>query len=84
MWVRGSGGWLDRDDSASTTAYGRNYNFNLDRELETIDFQMGIDFGKKDFFSQGDAPIGPRGGLRPQQFVLAECSIDGSPRPPCC
>jgi len=57
VWVRGAGGWLDRKDSASTTAYGRNYNFNLDRELETIDFQMGIDFGKKDFFSQGDALV---------------------------
>ena len=31
---------LDRDDSARTRAYGRNYTFDLDRELETIDFGL--------------------------------------------
>jgi len=76
VWVRGSGGWLDRQDSASTTAYGRNYNFNLDRELETIDFQMGIDFGKKDFFSQGDALVfGLLGG-----FVHGDLDYDNIAR----
>ena len=76
VWVRGSGGWLDRDDSASTTAYGRNYSFNLDRELETIDFQMGIDFGKKDFFSQGDALVfGLLGG-----FVHGDLDYDNIAR----
>ncbi|HUU25691.1 MAG TPA: autotransporter outer membrane beta-barrel domain-containing protein, partial [Methyloceanibacter sp.] len=76
VWMRGSGGWLDRDDSASTTAYGRTYNFNLDRELETIDFQMGIDFGKKDFFSQGDALVfGLLGG-----FVHGDLDYDNIAR----
>ena len=64
VWVRGSGGWLDRDDSAKTSAYGRNYKFDLDRELETIDFQMGIDLGTRDFLSQGDILVfGVLGGF---------------------
>ena len=42
-WVRGSGSWLDRNDSAKTSAYGRTYKYDLDRELDTMDFQMGLD-----------------------------------------
>ena len=57
VWARGSGGWLERDDTARTTAYGRDYSFDLDRDLETIDFQVGIDMGKRDFLSQGDALV---------------------------
>jgi len=57
VWARGSGGWLDRDDTERTTAYGRNYSFELDRDLEAIDFQVGMDFGKRDFWSQGDALV---------------------------
>ena len=43
----GPGNWLNRDDSESVTAYGRNYQYNLNRDLETIDFQSGIDLGKR-------------------------------------
>ena len=72
VWARGSGGWLDRDDSASTTAYGRDYRFNLDGELDTIDFQMGIDFGKRDLLSAGDVLVfGMLGG-----FVHADLDYD--------
>ena len=64
VWARGSGGWLDRDDNARTTAYGRNYTFDLDRDLETIDFQVGIDMGSYDVFGQGDALVfGVLGGF---------------------
>ncbi len=63
-WVRGSGSWLDRNDSAKTSAYGRTYNYNLDRELDTMDFQMGLDLGKRDFLSQGDILVfGMLGGF---------------------
>ena len=63
-WVRGSGSWLDRNDSAKTSAYGRTYKYNLDRELDTMDFQMGIDLGKRDFLSQGDILVfGMLGGF---------------------
>ena len=76
VWARGSGGWLDRDDSASATAYGRNYSFNLDRELETMDFQMGIDLGKRDLLSQGDALVfGLLGG-----FVHGDLDYDNIAR----
>ena len=72
MWVRGAGGWLDRDDSARTSANGRNYSFNLDRELETMDFQMGIDLGTRDLLSQGDILVfGMLGG-----FVHADLDYD--------
>ena len=64
VWVRGSGGWLDRDGSGSTSAYGRNYSFDLDRDLETIDFQMGLDMGQRDLLSQGDILVfGVLGGF---------------------
>ena len=64
VWARGSGGWLDRDDSASTSAYGRTYNYNLDRDLQTMDFQVGLDMGKRDVLSQGDALVfGMLGGF---------------------
>ena len=64
VWARGSGGWLGRDDSASTSAYGRTYNYNLDRDLQTMDFQVGLDLGKRDVLSQGDALVfGMLGGF---------------------
>ena len=72
VWVRGSGGWLDRDDTETTTAYGRTYTFDLDRELQTMDFQMGIDLGKRDLLSQGDILVfGMLGG-----FVHADLDYD--------
>ena len=64
VWARGSGGWLSRDDSASTSAYGRTYNYTLDRDLQTMDFQVGLDMGKRDVLSQGDALVfGMLGGF---------------------
>ena len=54
MWVRGGGNWLDRDDSETVSAYGRSYRYNLNSELDTIDFQGGIDFGKRDLLSDKD------------------------------
>jgi len=64
VWARGSGGWLGRDGSASTSAYGRSYNYNLDRDLQTMDFQVGLDMGKRDVLSEGDALVfGMLGGF---------------------
>jgi outer membrane autotransporter protein len=54
VWARGSGGFLDRDANASTTAFGRTYDYNLDRDLDAIDWQMGLDLGKRDLLSPGD------------------------------
>ena len=72
VWARGSGGWLSRDDSASTSAYGRTYDYDLDRDIQTIDFQMGLDLGKRDFLSQGDVLVfGVLGG-----FVQANLDYD--------
>jgi outer membrane autotransporter protein len=55
IWVRGSGTWLDRDDQASTTAFGRTYKFNLDRDLDLGTVQGGVDFGSRGVLSEGDA-----------------------------
>jgi len=72
VWARGSGGWLARNDSASTSAYGRTYTYNLDRNLQTMDFQVGLDLGKRDVLSQGDALVfGVLGG-----FVQANLDYD--------
>ncbi|MGV1013438.1 MAG: autotransporter domain-containing protein [Methyloceanibacter sp.] len=54
VWVRGGGAWLDRDKSDSVTAYGNTYRFNLDRDLEIIDFQMGLDLGHRGLFASDD------------------------------
>jgi outer membrane autotransporter protein len=53
-WARGAGNWLNRDDSESVTAYGRDYQYNLNRDLETVDFQSGIDLGKRGLLSEND------------------------------
>jgi outer membrane autotransporter protein len=64
VWVRGSGNWLDREDSQSVTAYGRSYQYNLNRDLETIDFQSGIDLGKRGLLSENDILVfGALGGF---------------------
>ena len=72
VWARGSGGWLGRDDSETSTAYGRTNSFNLDRDLETVDFQMGLDLGTRDLLSAGDVLVlGVLGG-----FVHADLDYD--------
>ena len=76
VWARGSGSWLDRDDTARTTAYGRNYTFDMDRDLQTLDFQVGVDMGKHDALSQGDALVfGLLGG-----FVHGDLDYDALAR----
>ena len=54
VWVRGAGTWLNLEDDAKTTANGRTYRHNLDRDLDIWLFESGIDFGKRDLFAQGD------------------------------
>ncbi|MGZ8400280.1 MAG: autotransporter outer membrane beta-barrel domain-containing protein, partial [Methyloceanibacter sp.] len=72
VWVRGAGNWLDREDSETVTAYGRSYKYNLNRDLETIDFQTGIDLGKRGLFSDNDILVfGALGG-----FVHADLDYD--------
>jgi hypothetical protein len=64
VWVRGAGNWLDRDDSEHVTAFGKDFRFNLNRDLETIDFQSGIDLGKRGLFSDNDILVfGALGGF---------------------
>ena len=64
VWIKGGGSWLERDSSAKRTAYGRNYTFDLDNELQTIDLQVGVDMGQYDVLSQGDVLLlGVLGGF---------------------
>jgi autotransporter family porin len=64
VWARESGNWLDREDSESVSAYGRSYKYNLNRDLETVDFQSGIDLGKRGLFSDNDFLVfGALGGF---------------------
>jgi outer membrane autotransporter protein len=55
LWVRGWGTWLDRDDQASTTAFGRTYKYNLDRDLDLGTVQGGVDFGSRGVLAESDA-----------------------------
>jgi Autochaperone Domain Type 1 len=54
VWVRGSGNWFDQDASATTHAYGRTYHHDLGSNLEVMDFESGIDFGKPELFAPHD------------------------------
>ena len=54
IWARGGGALLNQGDTAGATAYGRSYNFNLNRDLEIMNFESGIDLGKRDFLTDGD------------------------------
>lgn len=64
VWVRGAGTWLSQDDKATTRAYGRTYNHTLDRDLEMMNFQTGVDLGKRDVLSSGDMLVfGPLAGV---------------------
>jgi Autochaperone Domain Type 1 len=76
VWARGSGNWLDREDSPSVNAFGRIYNHNLNHNLETVDFQMGLDLGKRGLLSDNDILVfGALGG-----FVHADLDPDANPR----
>jgi autotransporter family porin len=64
VWVRGAGASLDRDDSESVTVSGQDFRFNLNRNLETIDVQGGIDLGKRGLLADNDILIfGALGGF---------------------
>ena len=72
VWARGAGSWLGRDANANVSAYGRDYRYNLNRDLETVDFQGGLDLGKRGLFSDNDILVfGALGG-----FVHADLDYD--------
>lgn len=54
IWARGGGTWLSQGDTAGATAYGKSYNFNLNRDLQIMNFESGLDLGKRDFLTSGD------------------------------
>jgi hypothetical protein len=46
------------------SAFGRTYKYNLNRDLETVDFQSGIDLGKRGLLSDNDILVfGALGGF---------------------
>ncbi|MDJ0513255.1 MAG: hypothetical protein QNJ62_07400, partial [Methyloceanibacter sp.] len=51
VWMKGGGSRLDRDGSATTSAYGRTYNYDLDNEFSSFDLQVGVDMGQYDVLS---------------------------------
>ncbi|MGH6804257.1 MAG: autotransporter domain-containing protein [Methyloceanibacter sp.] len=64
VWLKGSGTWLEQQDSATSSAFGRTYKFNLNRDLDVANFEGGIDFGKKGVLAEGDALVfGLLGGV---------------------
>ncbi|MBM3544337.1 MAG: autotransporter outer membrane beta-barrel domain-containing protein [Alphaproteobacteria bacterium] len=64
VWARGSGAWLDRDGSETVNAFGRNYTYDLSRDLDVLDWQMGLDLGHRDLLAPGDILVfGVLGGF---------------------
>jgi autotransporter family porin len=64
VWVRASGNTLDRDDSESVNAFGETFRYNLDRNLESTDFQMGLGLGRRGLLSPNDILVfGVLGGF---------------------
>jgi hypothetical protein len=62
--VRASGNTLDRDDSESVNAFGETFHYNLDRNLESTDFQMELDLGRRGLLSPSDILVfGVLGGF---------------------
>ena len=57
MWFKGSGTWLNQQDTARTSAFGRTYNYDLSRNLDVWNLEGGIDFGKKGVLAAGDALV---------------------------
>ena len=55
VWLKGSGTWLEQDDSAKTSAYGRTYRYDLSRDLDLWNLEGGVDFGKRGVWAEGDA-----------------------------
>jgi outer membrane autotransporter protein len=76
IWVRGSGEWLSREDTETTRAFGRTFEFNVNRDLEVMDFQMGLDLGERGLLSEDDILVfGPLGG-----FVHADLDYEAIDR----
>lgn len=71
LWARGSFTELDRNDSITFQSFGpATAHFNRDQRV--VDFQAGVDFGKRDVLGAGDALIfGVLGG-----FVVSELNYD--------
>jgi len=57
VWVKGSATWLDQDGKASSSAYGRSYDYNLGRDLNIGNVEAGVDFGSRNVWAEGDALI---------------------------
>ncbi|WP_069094469.1 autotransporter outer membrane beta-barrel domain-containing protein [Methyloligella halotolerans] len=64
LWVKGGGAWMEQEDSDTARAYGRTYEYNLNRDLNVADMQIGLDFGTENVLSDGDMVIfGLLGGV---------------------
>ncbi len=54
IWAKVSHGELEQDDTVRTSSLGRNFTFNLDRELFVADVQSGIDVTLKGVMNSSD------------------------------
>jgi outer membrane autotransporter protein len=54
IWVRAGGAQLNQGDTAGGVSDGRTYNYNMGRDLQVMNFESGIDMGKRDFLTDGD------------------------------
>jgi outer membrane autotransporter protein len=57
VWAKGSGTWLNRDGSATSSAFGSTFNFNLNRDLDVFQLESGIDMGMRGLFSERDTLV---------------------------
>jgi autochaperone domain-containing protein len=76
VWVKGQGTWLNQEDKGKSTSFGRTYRYDLERDLQVMNFETGIDLGTADVLAQGDMLVfGLLGGA-----VLASLDYDNVER----
>ncbi|MFD0985682.1 autotransporter outer membrane beta-barrel domain-containing protein [Methyloligella solikamskensis] len=64
FWVKGGGAWMEQEDRDTARAYGRTYNYNLNRDLDVADMQTGLDFGTENVLTDDDMLVfGILGGV---------------------
>jgi len=54
IWARAGGAQLNQGDTAGGVTDGRTYNYNMTRDVQIMNFDSGIDFGKRDVLTDGD------------------------------
>lgn len=81
VWAKAVGSWTSRDSGSSFSIHNNNYNYDTSYKQNTYGLIAGIDFGKEDVYTSGDAFIfGIMGGYLNSDldFKVSSTSADYS------